>query len=368
MKLALVSTGLGRVLRGFESFTESLFQALRKDAPDIDVTLFQGGGDSAERRVTISNFHRDDIPARWFGYEKGNLLEKRSFALALYPSILREQYDIVHYNELVMGSALFHLRRYFGGNFKLLYCNGAPSPPVHYHHRCDFAQILTGPAHKEAVEFGIPENKLFLLPYGVNRNFFNPMNRSLKPKVRRELGIPDSVKVVSTVAALNRWHKRIDYIIREIASAGDDIWFLAAGQRTEETDLLEEEAERLLPGRWRFVSWPHERLHFIYAAADVFVLGSLFEGFGLVIVEGLLSGLPVIVNNGPAFEWITRGTPARLIDMSAENELARTLSDVLSQNHYQSSRDEAVRRFSWEALIPQYVEMYEKIATDNCRM
>jgi glycosyltransferase involved in cell wall biosynthesis len=365
MRVALVCTGLGRVLRGFESFTESLFQALRKQAPHIDVTLFQGGGRCGERRVIVPNCHRDDIPARWFGYEKGNLLEKRSFALALYPLIRRGRYDIVHYNELVMGSALYHLRRYFGGNFKLLYCNGAPSPPVHYHHRCDFAQVLTGPAHKEAREFGISENRLFLLPYGVNGEFFSPANNFLRLEVRRELGVPENVKVVLTSAALNRWHKRIDYIIKEIASTRDSIWLVAAGQRTEETVFLEEEAERFLPGRWRFVSWPYDRIRLLYSAADVFVLASLSEGFGLVIVEAMLSGLPVVIHNGPVFQWIAQGTYARVIDMGTEGELARALDGVLSQSNYSSSRDEALRRFSWETLIPQYLKMYEQIAPDR---
>ncbi len=69
------------------------------------------------------------MPARWLGYEKGNLLEKRSFALAVYPLLRKGGFEIVHYNELTMGSTLFHLRRLFGGTYKLLYCNGAPSPP-----------------------------------------------------------------------------------------------------------------------------------------------------------------------------------------------------------------------------------------------
>ena len=138
MKIALVSTGLGRIRRGFESFTESLFQAVRQQAPQIEVTLFRGGGTRRERQVVVPNFHRNGIPARWAGPDKGNLLEKRSFALGLYPLIRGGRYDIVHYNELVMGSALFHLRRFFGGRFKLLYCNGAPAPPSLYAHRCDY--------------------------------------------------------------------------------------------------------------------------------------------------------------------------------------------------------------------------------------
>jgi hypothetical protein len=42
MRLALVSTGFGRVLRGVESVTESVFKALQRYGPAIDVTLLQG--------------------------------------------------------------------------------------------------------------------------------------------------------------------------------------------------------------------------------------------------------------------------------------------------------------------------------------
>jgi glycosyltransferase involved in cell wall biosynthesis len=175
MKIALVSTGLGRVLRGFESFTASLFDALKRFAPTVDVTLFQGGRCSNTDHTWVPNFHRYDVPARWLGYEKGNLLEKRSFALSLYPRLRAAGYDVVHYNELTMGSALYHLRRVFGGKYKLLYCGGSTWSPAHYGHRCDFAQLLTGPMYEQALEFGIPESRLFLIPYGLDPEQFSPI-------------------------------------------------------------------------------------------------------------------------------------------------------------------------------------------------
>ena len=318
MKIALVSTGLGRIVRGFESFSESLFLALRSWAPQADVTLFQGGGTPGDRRVVVRNFHRNDVPARWFNAYTAGLLEQRSYAVSLYPHLIRGRYQLVHYNELVMGSALFHLRRYFGGKFKLLYVNGAPSPPMHYHHRCDFAQVLTGPAYEEALEFGLPDERLFLIPYGVDARRFSPEVKSRREEIRNDLGIPKEAKVILTVAALKREHKRIDYVIREVSHCEGPVWFLAAGQRTNETGLLEEDAERLLQGRWRFVSWPHEKIHQLYGASDVFLLASLTEGLANVLLEAMASGLPVIIHKGPIFQWVAEGTSARLIDMSAE--------------------------------------------------
>ena len=290
------------------------------------------------------------------------MLETRSFALALYPLLKKDGYDIVHYNDLPMGSALFHLRHLLGGRFRLLYCNGAPSPPQHYHHRSDFAQVLTGPQYEEARAFGISENRLFLIPYGVDSQKFSPMTRSQRLDTRRELGIPVRAKVVLTTAALKRQHKRIDYLIKELTGLGRSFWLVAAGQPTEETESLKEEAERLLPGRWRFVSWPHERVHLLYGAADIFALASLSEGFGLAIVEAMLTGLPVIAHDGPGFRWVAGQAPVHLVNMAQDGEFSRAAAAWFAGGNNPEVRQEAVRRFSWEALVPDYIRMYETVA------
>lgn len=368
MKIALVCTGLGRVLRGFESFTESLFQALGTFAPEMDVSLFQGGGKPAERRFIVPNFHRYDAPARWFGEEIANLLEPRSFALFLYPRLRKGGCDIVHYNEIVMGSVLYHLRRYFGGKFKLLYCNGSPTLPIHYQHRCDFAQMLTRPAYEEARAASTLGEKLSLVPYGVDARRFSTENKVFRKEIRKELQIPEDAKVILTVGMLDRNIKRIGYVLQEISSLRRPVWFIAAGQATEEQPSLEKEAERLIPGRWRFISWPYEHVHRLYGAVDIFTLASLAEGFGLVTIEAMFSGLPVIIHNGPVFQWLAKGTSARPIDMSAPGELARALEEVLSIDLYPSPREEAVKRFSWEALVPQYQKMYAQVMETSSAM
>jgi 1,2-diacylglycerol 3-alpha-glucosyltransferase len=361
MKVALVSTGLGRVTRGFESFTDSLFQSLRLFTPHLDVTLFQGGAEGGDRRIVVPNMHRQDVPSRWLGNEGGNLLEKRSFALALYPLLRKDGFDIIHYNELTMGSALFHLRRLFGGTYKLLYCNGAPSPPIHYHHRCDFAQMLHGPMYEDALRSGIAKSRLFLVPYGVDAKRYAPRESAAQWAARRDLGVPENARVVLTVAALNRCHKRIDYLIDEIARLDPTVWLVAAGQRTNETPSLEKEAAHRLPGRFRFVTWPQDRMHLLYGVANAFALCSLSEGFGLVTVEAMLSSIPVLVHDARVFHWIAGDSPVNFVNMAQPGALAEALAHILSNGSQPSARPEALRRFSWESLVPRYIQMYENI-------
>ena len=359
MKVALVSTGLGRVLRGFESFTHSLFQNLRLQAPGLDVTLFQGGGKAGERTVVIPNLYRG-WTERWLGTYRANHLEQRSFALSLYMLLRKGCFDIIHYNELCMGSALFHLRRTLGGNFKLLYCNGAPSVPVHYNHRCDFAQMLTAPMFEEALSYGIAQERLFFVPYGVDSHRFSPAARSLRAETRIRLGIPQNAVVVLTVAELSRGRKRIDHVIQELSTMPESPWFLAAGQRTKETESLELDANRLLPSRWKFVSWPHEQIHRLFGASDIFVLGSLAEGLPISSIEAMFTGLPLVLHNGPLFRWAAEGSPVWHVDMSKSGELRHAVQEALKG--FQPQRDIPLKRFSWDALIPKYIQMYEQTA------
>ncbi len=368
MRIALVSTGLGRVVRGFEAFTESLFVNLRKRHPEIDVTLFQGGGQGGPRRVVVPNAHRSDIPARWLDSLSAVLLEQRTFALAIYPRLRAGGYDIVHYNEVSMGSTLYHLRRLFGGRYKLLYCNGAPSPPVHYHHRCDFAQVLTEFQCAEALAFGIERAHLFPVPYGLDSELFHPQRKEVRSAVRRQIGVPPNARMILSVAAIKREHKRVDHLLREAAALPQDVWVVVAGARTTETLELERLAESILPKRWRFATWPHARMAELYGAADVFVLCSLTEAFGLVTVEAMLSELPVIIHSGSVFRWLARETAAKTIDMAREGELTQSLRQVMAEDALHSTRPElkktrelAVQRFAWETLLPRYLEMYRAV-------
>jgi glycosyltransferase involved in cell wall biosynthesis len=362
MKIALVSTGLGRILRGFESSTSSLFDNLRLRAPDLDVTLFQGGGKAGDRTVIVPNVHRG-LTDHWLGAYQASHLEQRSFALSLYLRLRSDRFDIVHYNELCMGSALFHLRRLFGGSFKLLYCNGAPSVPVHYDHRCDFAQMLTAPMFEEALAYGISPERLFFIPYGVDSHKFSPEGRAHRAEIRTRLGIPQNATVVLTVAELSRGRKRIDHVMRELSNIPEAMWFLAAGQRTEETESLEADAERLLPSRWKFVSWPHEQIHSLFGASDIFVLGSTAEGLPISSIEAMLSGVPLVLHNSPLFTWAAEGAPAWHVDMSKQGELKQAVQEILKG--YQPKRDLPLKRFSWDNLIPQYLRMYEQTMIGN---
>jgi glycogen synthase len=79
-----------------------------------------------------------------------------------------------------------------------------------------------------------------------------------------------------------------------------------------------------------------------------------------------------VVHHGPVFQWLAQGTSMRLVDMASSGSLAGALDDVfgeaLSVNEsvmLHRTRNAAKRRFSWEELVPQYLEMYRSAAGDR---
>ncbi len=65
-KVYLPCSGLGRIHRGYESFTQECFEALRGE-PGLDLRLFKGGGTPGENETVLWNMPRASAPARWLG-------------------------------------------------------------------------------------------------------------------------------------------------------------------------------------------------------------------------------------------------------------------------------------------------------------
>jgi glycosyltransferase involved in cell wall biosynthesis len=109
-----------------------------------------------------------------------------------------------------------------------------------------------------------------------------------------------------------------------------------------------------------------EDLRLAYAAAGVVVQPSLVEGFGLTLLEGMASGVPVAASNIPVFREVA-GDAVASFDPSSAHSVARTIERVLSD------RDEAVRlvaagreraaRFSWSATARWTLEAYARALT-----
>jgi glycosyltransferase involved in cell wall biosynthesis len=172
---------------------------------------------------------------------------------------------------------------------------------------------------------------------------------------------------VLSVGWIARAHKRMDYVIREMARLPEPRPFLQllGAMDGQSADIVEMGRRLLGPDGFGAASVKPEAVTDYYRAADCFVLASLREGFGRVYLEALIHGLPVVAHRHPVTEFVL-AEHGRLGDLGREGELAGLVQDVLAQPADPAAmtrrRNSARDRFSWPVLAHSYRGMFVSVA------
>jgi len=99
--------------------------------------------------------------------------------------------------------------------------------------------------------------------------------------------------------------------------------------------------------------------------ADLFVLPSLDEPFGLVILDAMLTGVPIISTKTQGPLEILSTETAYFLEASNKNEIAEkielVIKDPLRFEKAVKARQEFKTKYSAEAVVPLYINLYEKI-------
>ncbi len=172
-----------------------------------------------------------------------------------------------------------------------------------------------------------------MIPNFVDTSRFCPGEQAVE---RAKFGLPPDRTVILCCAAIRSFHKRIDVLLQSFDALcrrkKTDAILVIAGGREAETDELIASGTRLLQDRVRFLpDLPRASMPDLYRAGDAFVLPSLHEMFGIVLLEALATGLPVLCNDTPGLS-IDRWPRRHVIATSATRSGAgRGLADLLDQ-------------------------------------
>ncbi len=113
---------------------------------------------------------------------------------------------------------------------------------------------------------------------------------------------------------------------------------------------------------------PAEDLPALYGGAELFVMPSLYEGFGLPILEAMACGTAVVCSNASALPEVA-GQAALLVDPYSVEGLAGAMSRVLSdeglRRHLACEGLERAGQFSWDKTARQTIEVYSQAALGN---
>lgn len=361
-------TGLGHERRGFEVFARECAVAMRSE-PGVELTVFGGGAALEVHEHAIWNLTRSSRAARIVGSVVGRdpyFIEQGTFFAGFLPTLMRGAPDVVYFGDLNLGNACWHWRRISGQRFRMLYYNGGPTTRPFT--RCDAVQQVSPEHLATALARGESPDRQLLLPHGLPiAPDWHSASQDERRRIRMSLGVPLDGPLILSVGALNASHKRMDYVIREVAAlSAPRPHVLLLGAAGKETESIRALATALLgPGRCTMQTVAHAAVLDAYRAADVFVLASIVEGFGLAHVEALSAGVPCVAHESPTTDYIY-GAMARRADLSISGALAPLLADVLSAPRDDvialAQHDAAYNRFSWEMLAPQYARMFRAVA------
>lgn len=170
----------------------------------------------------------------------------------------------------------------------------------------------------------------------------------------KAIPVPERQKQIMTVGRLTGF-KRVDVLVRAFAKLTDTEYRLVIVGDGEEKVALQNLIDELgISSRVDIRSGLDDTtLDQVYAQSRLFVLASQKEPFGIVALEALAAGVPVIADNsGGPQEIVENGVCGCLIDCQ-EDELATTLQDLLRDEkkliaYAKAARERAVTRFNWE--------------------
>jgi 1,2-diacylglycerol 3-alpha-glucosyltransferase len=368
IRVLLPCSGLGIVQRGFETFAIECHAALRSH-PGVRPLLLRARGPVGEEERRAPTLSRDATPARLLGRvlrRDGYFAEQLVHALTAVPTLLRERPDVVLFSDWALGHALARIRSATRSSYRLLLCNGAPGHPP-YPPEFDHVQQLTPALHALALAAGEAPERQTLLPLGVALEAEPRLPaREERDALRERLGLPRDDELVLSVAALNTWHKRLDYVVREVASLDPRPHLVLLGQHEKETPaLLALAAAELGTDGFTVRTVAPEAVDDYYRCADAFVLGSVYEGSGRVLLEALGRGLPTVCHDSETTRFVT-GPHGLRADLKRTGALAGVLAG-LRRNGFSEERRRAQHRFAydtfgWKALTPRYVDMIARCA------
>lgn len=211
--------------------------------------------------------------------------------------------------------------------------------------------------------------KITVIPLGVDMDRFRP---AAKADARRRLGLAADERIVLFVGRLEPL-KGVDILIGAASLLDSDVncsVLIVGGDETshEQVAELQSLASNLgVSDRVAFAgAVDHDLLPLYYNAADVCVVPSHYESFGLVAIEAMASGLPVVASRvGGLTGTVRDGETGYLIPWLCPEPFAERIELLLDNEPLRLSLGEAgreaVARYRWENVAAAVLEVYESL-------
>lgn len=213
------------------------------------------------------------------------------------------------------------------------------------------------------------------LPNGVDIAQFHPVGDT---KIRQKFGIPEDAFVVLFVAALDRAHhfKGLDRLLKAMVKLPGDVWLLAVGDGDLKLTYQQQAEELGVNNRVVFAGEvANADLPPFFRSADVTVLPSLAESFGLVLIESMACGTPVIASDVPGARSVVASSgagylvqPIAISEWSDRIRRFQALTEAQRKEMGVAGRLTVEERYGWDQIGRRLEDVYRQVlrASEMC--
>ncbi|HZC29326.1 MAG TPA: glycosyltransferase family 1 protein [Gaiellaceae bacterium] len=355
-----------REMSGLETYARELIPALREERPDLRLTAFvnhEASGDAAWRELV------DTVTVPVYGRRRSSWVRGEQLLL---PALARRTgVDLVH--SLASTAPACGRFRRVATIHDVIYRLYPDAHGWRAHamrvliplaaRRSDRIIVPSETTRRDLVQLlRVPRHKIDLVPNG----FGLPPRQRIGDEdgVRRlyDLGSRPFLLTVS----LKRPHKNLERLLEALALIPGERRprLVLAGHATSYEDELRADAARLgVADDTRFLGWlPEDDLDSLYRSATSFVFPSLYEGFGLPVLEAMARGVPVACSDRGALAEIADGA-AVLFDPERPRSIAtaieRLLADPAERERLRDAGRATAARFTWAETARRTLASYE---------
>ena len=240
--------------------------------------------------------------------------------------------------------------------------------------------IATTPDQLDMIvkDYGVPPDQVHMIPPGYDDNRFYPVSAASRDSLRQRLGFAGRVVLAIGRLARNKGYDllidafslvatRIDGAVLHLAVGGSE---LSPKEQTLLGELKAQVSKLGLTERVLFSGYVADNdLADCYRAADVFVLSSRYEPFGMTAIEAMACGTPTVVTtHGGLYRAVTFGRHALYADAFDKEDLGISIVKILrhprlAQRLARMGAHKARSLFTWTGIAQQLVSLIEERTT-----
>lgn len=353
MKIAFLNIYNGVINRGAESYVFELANRLSKNNT---VDVFQSGLSSGKEKYNVKTYK-----VNWNWTKKsgeGTFLsiffldywskEILKWSIRVSKEIIKGKYDGVMTVNGGWEPIILRIVTWLAGS--KLYISGQSGvgrdDRLNLYTFPDIFVALSSKAHFWSRKVN-PFVKSVYIPNGVDLNRF-----VVKPNNQK-------VKTVLSVGAFTE-QKRHELVIKAVSKLKNVKLIIAGGggDKKEEIKML---GEKMLGSeRFEIIETTNDKMPAVYNKANVFTLASkTYESFGIVLVEAMASGLPVVATDDPIRREIV-GDAGIFVDPTDTDAYTKAIEKALDIDWGEKPRKQA-EKFDWDIIAEEYEKLFNSL-------